>query len=260
MRVPTALYQKVTFTAMALGVLAIAPTNASATPIPLGGGAVLNISNLVGTLVGVSNTCINWGYPAACSINTAVQDTVSGSDAAVFTVGSTPLDTIRDLPLAFITPVVDFETVQSPLAGGVVHFDLTSIVIPGAFGNCASSAVNTVCNPGNNSPFTLIQETPTQVGILLAINANAYTGTSASGTTPYNAIFTTQLSGVLNNNAPVTIPNILALIASGGTVSATWSATESPISAVPEPSQFLLLGSGLVGLGLWKSRRLGNRS
>ena len=162
---------------MALGVLAIAP-NASATPIPLGGGAVLNISNLVGTLVGMSNTCINWGYPAACSINTSVQDSVSGSDPAIFTTGSTPLDTIKDLPTGFSVPVVDFETVQSPLPGGVVHFDLTSLVVPGAFGNCSSSAVNNACNPGGGSPFTLIQETPTQVGILLAINANAYTGTS----------------------------------------------------------------------------------
>src|SRR5436305_553721 len=121
MRVFKTLSEKMTICALAFSALAMAPTKASATPIPLGGGGVLNISNLVGTLVGVSGTCINWNYPAACTAATSVQDSVSGSDPAVFTVGSTPLDTIKDLPVGVSLPLIDFQTVQSPLPGGVVH-------------------------------------------------------------------------------------------------------------------------------------------
>lgn len=259
MRVPQALYQKVTMTAMALGVLAIAPTNASATPIPLGGGAVLNISNLQGTLVGVSNACINWGVPNPCSASTVVGDTVSGSDPAVFTPGTLG-DTIRDLPVGVVLPLTDFETVTGPL--GTVHFDLTAIKTPvtPAGNNCSTFALSAICAPGGGSPFTLFQQSDNQVGISMALSEIAYLGTSTSGFTPYNAIFTTQLSGNLSDGSAATIPHILALIAGGGTISATWSATESPISPVPEPSEFLLLGSGLVGLGLWKSRRSRLRS
>ena len=257
MRTSQKTSQKLTVSVLAVAALAIAPAQVSATPIPLGGGGVLNISNLVGTLVGVSNTCINWGYPAACSAATAVQDTVSGSDPAVFTVGATALDTIKDLPIGVPLPLVDFETVQSPLPGGVVHFDLTSILVPATpvGNNCSTFALSAICTPGGGSPFTLFQQSSNQVGITLALSENAYTGSSGTGVTPYNAIFTTQLSGTLNNGQTVTIPNILALIAGGGTVTATWSATESP-SAVPEPSQLLLLGTGLIGLGFLR-RRIG---
>ena len=258
MRVPQALYQKVTITALALGVLAIAPSQASATPVPLGGGGVLNISNLVGTLVGVSNSCINWGYPNPCSVNTAVPDSVSGSDPSLFTVGTT--GTIKDLPIGVVLPLVDFQTVIGPL--GVVHFDLTAIQTPAtpAGNNCSTFALSAICAPGGGSPFTLFQQSANQVGISMAMSENAYLNTSGTGTTPYNAIFTTQLSGNLSNGQAVTIPNILSLIGGGGTITATWSATESPLSAVPEPSQFFLLGSGLVGLGLWKSRQRSARS
>ena len=252
MRVFEKLSQKLTVSTAAMVLLGFAPGQASASPIPLDGGAVLNISNLVGTLVGVSNTCINWGYPAACSASTAVTDSVSGSDPAVFTVGNT--GTIKDLPLGVALPLVDFQTVLGPL--GVVHFDLTAIQTPAtpAGNNCSTFALSAICAPGGASPFVLFQQSANQVGISMALSENAYLGTSSTGTTPYNAIFTTQLSGNLSNGQTVTIPNILALIGGGGTITATWSATESPLSAVPEPSQLVLLGTGLVGLGLWRRR------
>jgi len=56
----------------------------------------------------------------------------------------------------------------------------------------------------------------------------AYTGSSATGFIPYQGLFTTQLSGPLPNGQPASIANILAYEAAGGTISSTWSATESP--------------------------------
>ena len=180
-------------------------------------------------------------------------------DPTNFTSGSSALDTIKDLPSGVAVPLVDFETVQSPLAGGEVHFNLTSIVIPGAFGNCASAAVNTQCNIGGGSPFDLFQATANQVEISFTVNMIAYTGTSLSGSNPYEGIFSTTLSGTLPNNQPVTIPNILNFFAAGGTETSTWSAAESPLTASPDPQTFLLLGSGLIGLSMF-GRRLRNRA
>ena len=234
----------------ALVFAALATPNVFATSIPLGGGGVLNLSNFTGQLVGVSPACINWGAPAACQTATGIPDTISGTDAAVFTVGSNVLDTIKDLPNGVAIPLVDFVTAQSPLAGGVVHFDLNSIVIPGAFGTCNTFGVNNVCNPGGNSPFVLFQSTATQISVTFSVSASAYTGTSASGTTGYDGIFSTTLSGVLANNQPATIPNLLNFFAvPGNVVNATWSATFSPSTTVPEPGTWMLLGLSLITLG-----------
>ena len=122
--------------AAALVSATLATPNVFAAAIPVGGGGVLQLSNLTGQLVGVNASCINWGQPAACQTTTGIQDSVSGSDPALFTVGSTALDTIKDLPFGVATPLVGFMTVQSPLPGGQVLFDLNSLVVPGAFGNC----------------------------------------------------------------------------------------------------------------------------
>ena len=225
-------------------------TNVFATSIPLGGGGVLNLSNFTGKLVAVSPGCINWGSPDACQTATGVPDTVSGNDAAVFTVGSSALDTIKDLPLGVATPLVDFLTVESLLPGGVVHFDLNNIVIPGAFGTCNTFAVNNVCNPGGNSPFVLFQSTPTQISVTFSVTASTYTGTSASGFTAYDGIFSTTLSGNLSNGQPDTIPNLLNFFAHpGNVVNSTWSATFSPSTSVPEPGTWMSLGLGLIAVG-----------
>jgi hypothetical protein len=202
------------------------------TPIPVSNGAILQLSNLQTQLVALNNMCINWGTPAPCQTITGVGDTVSGSDNTVFTVGSGAAngDTILDLPAGVATPLVGFETVQSPLPGGIVTFDLINIVVPAspAVNNCTAFALGAVCSPGGGSPFLLVQTSTIQVSISFSLNAIAYTGSSATGSTPYNAIFTTQLSGTLPNGAAVTIPNILFFIAGGGTITTTWSATESP--------------------------------
>ena len=238
-----------TFAAAVALVLTALASNVSATSLPiLIGGGVLNLSNLTGQLVGVTAGCINWGQPAACQTVTGIQDTVSGSDSGLFQVGSNASDTIKNLPAGVPTPLVDFLTVEGGSLGlGQVFFDLNNIVIPGAFGTCNTFAVNNVCNPGGNSPFVLFQSTPTQISVTFAVTASAYTGTSASGTTDYDGIFSTTLSGNLANGTAATIPNLLNFFAGGGAVNATWSATLSP--TVPEPGTWMLLGLGLIALG-----------
>jgi hypothetical protein len=214
-------------------------------------------------LLGLSNACLNFNSAAPCTNPPAsVLDTISGQDPAVFTVGSSAFDTIKDLPAGVVTPLIDFQTVQSPLAGGIVHFDLISIVIPGipAGNNCTTFALSAICNPGGGSPFLLIQQTANQVGIQFGTTEEAYTGTSGmayNAATPYNGIFTFQISGVLPNGQTDTIPNILLFIAGGGTITTTWSSTQSPASTsqVPEPVSSSLFGSGLIGLAML-SRRL----
>lgn len=255
MRLSRKVLHSFTSSAITLVALAIGTTNGSATMIPIGAaGAVLNISNLTGSLVGVSNACINWGTPAACQTATGIPDSVSGSDSSVFTVGNTAQDTIKDLPAGVSTPLVDFETVQSPLAGGVVNFDLLSIQAPQGFPTCISSPV---CSTG---VFVLTQQSPSQIGIALTLNLEAYTGTSGtnySAATAYQAVFTTQISGNLTafgctTNCSDTIANLLAFEQGGGQVTATWSAAESPI---PEPMSLILFGTGLTVLAALGRRR-----
>jgi hypothetical protein len=258
-------------TAVAIA-LAIVPGTMSAAPIIITttgsgpGSGNVSLANMPGSLLGVSggaNPCIDFGYPAPCQSTTGIQDAVSSLDTTNFTSGTSPLDTIKDLFLAGPTPLTAFETVASPLPGGVVTFDLLSLIAPmPSTNNCVSASVGTQCVP-TGSPLLLTQTTATQVNVQLTANLAGYTGTSATGTTAYTAIFSTSLSGTLPtmagnpfSGAPDTIPNILAFIGSGGTITSTWQAQESPNPVIPEPFSFVLLGSGLVTLSLIGRRRI----
>jgi hypothetical protein len=248
---------------LAVTTIAVAPS--FATPIPLGGGGVVNVSNVTGDLVAVSSipACIAFsGVVSTCNGTTPIS--VSGTDPIFGTTG-----TIKDIGTSF--PITAFKTVNLTIAGGPAIFDLLNIITPSGFSACTTATTSGSCSTGT---FVLTQSSPTQVAITLSTNEIGYLGSSATGSTQYLGIFTTQISGTLNafgcvdngtGNCTATIGNILAFEATGHTIRSTWSATESPVAGgVPEPGTLVMLltGAGLMGVSVFvkKARKADSRS
>jgi len=261
--------------AVALAACALAPVTAFATSIPFpADGGILQIGNLAGVLVGVTSVpaCINWGGGTTCASATHSMN-VSGS-STVFAFPST--GTLRDIstypPPG--SPLVDFETVTGSAAvgGATIHFDLMSVpvnlITTGICSGPGANAPGNICNPAG-SPFSIQEDiTGTQVSINFSTVMQAYTGTSATGVTPYIGIFSTQLSGTIVGSGScsgigATITNILTCQGTGGTITATWAGTESPLlvinpnEPVPEPGSTSLafVGGALLVISAASRRR-----
>ena len=219
---------------VALTFLAIGSFNIYAATIPTGDGGILQLVNSQGNLVGVTTAppCINWGGGNVCAGATH-NVSVSGSSVD-FTAPSTGL--IKDLTG---TAAVGFEAIPGGTAvgGATVNFDLVKFFTngPSNVGNCTSNAPLNTCTPAN-SPFTFAEDiTGQQVTISFAVGLNAYTGSNMTGVTPYLGVFTTHQSGTVIGSgacagAAANITSILDCEFLGGTIMATWAATESPLN------------------------------
>jgi hypothetical protein len=152
---------------------------------------------------------------------------------------------------ATLTPnIVDWAEFSGTVSG-LIKIDLNTLNAGyGTALGCTSNAIGSTCTPSATSPITLVQVGANSVSISLSGNGIAYTGTSASGSSPTIISFTSQ------NNVPGTITGILAAVNAGGftnSVSATYSSTGP--TTVPEPMTLSMMGLGLVSLGLIARRR-----
>lgn len=254
--------QRLVMAAVVAVILSVASAGTFADSLPITDSGILQIESLQGTTVGITTSpllCINWSGGSSCPSPLAtVQMGVSGT-SNLFEISASTTDQIKNVGVGAPPTLAQFETVEGAgaLAGETIDFDLTSLITNGGStaGNCTSNANFNACTPAF-SPFTLL-ETPTGVSISFSVLLNAYTGTSASGVTPYQGLFTTQVSGTIAGSGPCAgmvadITNILICGADGGTINSTWSATESPMMSTttpaPEPESGMLLLAGLLGL------------
>ena len=149
---------------MALALIALTAVNVFATPIPLGGGGVVNLSDN-GTLLAVTTSgtggCIAFsGVTSPCTGTTA--DIVTSTDPFFGTSG-----TIKDIS----TPSeVGFKTVNLA-AGGPAIWDLLNIITPSGYGACSLTTTAGACA---TNTFLFTTNTSSEVTISLSLNEIGY--------------------------------------------------------------------------------------
>jgi len=221
-----------------------------------------------------ANSCINFyngnnpdpGFPGACDAlgnNTFFNS--GPSDTSIFNL-NTFTGTIKDLVFGTPPPITQFLTQPGPL--GTVMFDLTSVPLSNQ-PVCTANQASGSCSAGI---FTLTQQDNAQItgcpagystcGHVLVgfdFNADAYTGTHASGFTPYTIDFSTQFNGETIGDLIARANNPGTSTTAGGIFNSV-SFTANPVSPVPEPTGFVLIGAGLIGISLIARRRSRSRA
>lgn len=246
--------------ALMVAAVAILLQPASASPI-----GVLRLDSGAGG-VNVSLTTIDWFPPTGPPNGSFV---VSAGTTLTSAVGSPAVGStgnLLDLNVANPLPVTGFITFPALPA---LVFDLSSIGPGSASTNCAAvTSIGQSCSPFLGSPFILTL-TSTGTGVLLAVGGTAHDGTPPNSnwlgtlSTQITVLSTVPAGTVVK---PVDIQNFFgctaASVGPGGCTNQNAVITSSysgelnaTVTAIPEPTSFLLLGGGLVGLAAILGRR-----
>jgi len=159
----------------------------------------------------------------------------------------TTLTPINAPPGVPIIPALD----PFVLVPGFFDLNLESVLVGGAPSCAVVPAVGFNCTPSNlvpASPFVLTQNNGS-VGVQFSV-LGTVKNLSDLSQAPYKGLFTANLT-VLDVD---TVAEVLAKISGGGSVQSSWSA-EFTSFAVPEPTSFVLIGLGMLGLGILAKRR-----
>jgi len=229
--------------AAVLGVLSVAGlSTAYATPI----SGVVNTTGVASVNLTSINFLSGTFVPNLFLVSVPVSNSFTGLAGTTGTIANLTNNLTNTGPQPVGVSFTDPNWMVFSSASPLIAFDLTFIA-PGidGTGGCGSSAVGAVCTPFSFSPFNL-QNTSTGTSVAFSVAGNARNSLTGE-LSPFTGNFTTQITGQ-------TIPQILATINTGGTVTNSYSANFI-VTAVPEPGTILLLGAGLIGLGLLQRRR-----
>ena len=190
-------------------------------------------------------TTFDWAPPVGggngCAVTNGGNTLTYFNGAATVALGVGAPGIVNDIPGSS----TDFFAFPS---APTLHFNLTQLGPGVANTVCSGLVIGQSCSPTAGSPLIL---TATAIGTGVEIDASGTAG-DASGSDTWMGSFTTEIAGV-------SAASVQATLASGGSVTSTWSGT-FPISPAkfPEPGSVSLLLTAMAGVGLvgFRHRRL----
>jgi hypothetical protein len=166
---------------------------------------------------GVTTGCINFYNvtpPDNCNAPASFK-VIQPLDPSLFVFNST--GTIADIP-APPSVISHFLTLPGQQGGATIFFDLTAIVMPTPVA-CPPATTPGVCAVGD---FIFQQNASGSVTVAFTVLARAYTGTAATGFTPYAITFSAPFNGF-------SIAQLITTVANGGTITDAVSFNAAPL-------------------------------